>query len=210
MSRIISFSGRMHSGKTTLCQICVDKYGYTLINFADKLKQVICDIFDITMDYLNDNKEVYKEYLLTARVILLLNQQLCIPKQLISDTLPKSFYSLREALQLIGTRLIRQYNSDWHINSIQLDPIYDGFVDPTKKYCFGDTRFPNEKAFIERLGGACWYITRPLYPLTSNHESETSLSAEQFGDRVIVNDGTKDELINKFTHIHNPGHYSIL
>jgi hypothetical protein len=41
---------------------------------------------------------------------------------------------------------------------------------------------------IEEMGGDCWYIVRPNIDKISNHESETSLKWQDFGDKVIIND----------------------
>jgi hypothetical protein len=80
-------------------------------------------------------------------------------------------------LQVIGTDIIRRHKPDWHLNSIKLSP--------NKKYCFDDLRFPNEKKFIESIGGICVYIDKES-KLVDSHESENALSIDDF-ELVITN-----------------------
>lgn len=58
---------------------------------------------------------------------------------------------------------------------------------------FSDVRFPNEAQFIrQELGGQVWWISRPGL-VGGGHVSEHSLTADQ-ADRVIANDGSRDQL----------------
>ena len=60
LPKILSFSGRKHSGKTELAKICI-KYNYELINFADGLKELICNSLDISKEYLEEYKDIIVE-----------------------------------------------------------------------------------------------------------------------------------------------------
>ena len=59
-----------------------------------------------------------------------------------------------------------------------------------------DVRFPNEAAMIRDLGGELWRIDRPGVSYSGSHESEGGLE-DITPDRVIVNDGTIDQLLEK-------------
>lgn len=193
LPRIISFCGRKQSGKTTLSNVCVEKFGYTLINFADGLKYLICELFDITYEYLNDNKEVIKDYNVNENHIKLLSKRLDISIDKISELIPKKFNSIRHILQFIGTDLIRKYNSNWHIDNIKKQ------IQPNKRYCFGDTRFLNEKEMIENNGGECWFIIRPNNFNISNHSSEIDILWNHFPkSHIIINNITKKRLEHKW------------
>jgi hypothetical protein len=57
-----------------------------------------------------------------------------------------------------------------------------------------DVRFPNEAAMIRDLGGELWRIDRPGVAYDGDHSSEGGLE-DITPDRVIVNDGTIDQLL---------------
>ena len=59
-----------------------------------------------------------------------------------------------------------------------------------------DVRFPNETTMIRDLGGELWRIDRPGVSYNGDHSSEGGL-ADITPDRVIVNDGTIDQLLEK-------------
>ena len=59
-----------------------------------------------------------------------------------------------------------------------------------------DVRFPNEAAMIRDLGGELWRIERPGIAYNGDHESEGGLD-DITPDRVIVNDGSIDQLLEK-------------
>ena len=57
-----------------------------------------------------------------------------------------------------------------------------------------DARFPNEAAMVRQLGGQIWQVVRPGHePPRTGHASETT--GDEFApDRVLVNDGSLDDL----------------
>jgi len=59
-----------------------------------------------------------------------------------------------------------------------------------------DVRFPNEAAMIRDLGGELWRIDRPGVTYSGDHSSEGGLE-DITPDRVIVNDGTITQLLEK-------------
>ena len=59
-----------------------------------------------------------------------------------------------------------------------------------------DVRFANEAAMIRELGGELWRIERPGVIYSGDHSSEGGLEGIT-PDRVIVNDGTIDQLKEK-------------
>jgi hypothetical protein len=197
--RIISFSGRKHSGKTLLAEQC-QKHGYILINFADSLKNVTCAILDISLDNLNRIKDHKQPFTLTNTQIINLASLIELSYDNILNVFPKGYYlkSIREFLQRVGTDLIRKFNPNWHINKIR----YIITKNPDKNYCIGDTRFPQEKELIEELNGECWFIFRPEYTADiSNHISETSLNWSYFDKNyIIVNNETRENLIATWNH----------
>ena len=66
-------------------------------------------------------------------------------------------------------------------------------------YVIDDVRFPNEKALIEELNGDCWRVIRPRIDNVTNHESEVALNWTDFGNNIIINDGSLDDLKEKLS-----------
>ena len=192
---ILGFCGRMRSGKTELAKVCVEK-GFTKLYFALPLKQLCADILGVSIDELNrlkgDNTDISLQ--LNDDICKILSEETDIPLDVVKETcLGKTISTVREMLQFIGTDLIRQYNKDWHVNRIR------EMINPDINYVIDDVRFPNEKKMIEELGGDCWFIIRPTLDNVSNHESETSLSFNDCWNRIIINDGTLQLLLFKWT-----------
>ena len=192
---ILGFCGRMRSGKTELAKACVEK-GFTKLYFALPLKQLCADILDVSIDELNrlkgDNTDISLQ--LNDDICKILSEETDIPLDVVKETcLGKTISTVREMLQFVGTDLIRKYNKDWHVNKIR------EMINPNNNYVIDDVRFPNEKKLIEELGGDCWFVIRPTLDNVSNHESETSLSFNDCWNRIIINDGTLQLLLFKWT-----------
>lgn len=196
LPKVFSFSGRKHSGKTELGKVCI-KYNYELINFADSLKELICNSLDISREYLEEYKDIIVEehlkYDLSEKIKYISNE-INIEEKIVYGFLFEPFDSIRKILQIIGTDLIRNYNSLWHINKIK-EKIMNN---PDKYYCIGDTRFLDEKKMIEDLNGECWFIIRPNIFNISNHYSEVNLKWNNFGDNIIINNINKVTLVEKW------------
>lgn len=190
MGKIISFSGRMKSGKSELAKIC-EQYGYEKLYFALPLKQLCADILDISIDELNRAKNEGIDIGLTIGkdICQIISNKTEIPLDIVTETCNDILISnVRQMLQFIGTDLIRKYNIDWHVNKIR------AMIDENKDYVIDDVRFPNEKKMIEDLGGDCWFVTRTTLDNISNHESETSITWNDCWNNIIINDTTLSNL----------------
>ena len=215
---IISFSSRKSGGKT-LCSTICDMHGYKVLNFADGLKELVCKILDISHLYLESLKNNHDNLFILSnelklndnnnddlikkidynKVVDIINNETKIDKYIIKEVFDKyNPKTIREYLQIIGTELIRNNIPQWHIDKLISK------IKPGKRYCIADTRFLNEKNTIEKLGGKCWFIIRPdknKYNDISNHVSETQLQWIDFGDNILINDSSINNLI---THGKNP------
>ena len=186
---IIGFAGRKESGKTELANL-LTKMGYKKVSFATELKKLISKAFNIPFDELNSLKNVVRDYEITDDVCDIIASETGISIDIVKDFFKdKKIRTIREALQVIGTDLIRKNDNNWHVRKT-IESLEDG-----KDYVFDDVRFPNEMHAIENLGGDCWFIIRNKFDNVSNHESETSLNWHEFGYNVIVNDGPLDLLL---------------
>ena len=199
---IISFAGRCQSGKSELAKIC-ENYGYERLSFAIPLKQLCADILDISIDELNraKNEGIPIQITIGKDVCQILSEETNIPIETTTEICNgKYLHTVRDMLQFIGTDYIRKYNKDWHVNKLK------EMIDVNKDYVFDDVRFPNEKKFINDLGGDCWFVSRTTLDNISNHESETSLTWQQCFNKIIINDKSLQYLLLKWeTFMQNYG-----
>lgn len=198
---IISFCGKKSSGKTMLSEYHCNKYQYKLINFADSLKSIVCKTLNISLEELNNKKDLIHKNSININMNRL-EKELNIDKNILSDLLiDKNFYTFREILQYIGTDIIRTHDEKWHIKKLE------EYVKnhPFNNFCIGDVRFKNEKEFIEnKLNGYCWYIKRnEALPddvkILDTHISENDLNENDFGKTyLLINNKDKNYLFNEW------------
>lgn len=189
MGKLIGLAGRKESGKSELASIC-NKYGYETLSFATPLKTLIANLLGITIADVNKLKNANNTYVLQSMDLIFLSKETDIPIEIIKEKCgDKSFKNTRELMQFIGTDLIREYCSDWHINKVR--EIIETNSD--KNFVIDDVRFPNERELIESLGGTLWFVVRPKLDNVSNHISETALKWQEF-DNIIVNNKSLEYL----------------
>ena len=189
MGKLIGLAGRKESGKSELASIC-NKYGYETLSFATPLKTLIANLLGITIADVNKLKNANNTYVLQSMDLIFLSKETDIPIEIIKEKCgDKSFKNTRELMQFIGTDLIREYCSDWHINKVR--EIIETNND--KNFVIDDVRFPNERELIESLGGTLWFVIRPKLDNVSNHISETALKWQEF-DNIIVNNKSLEYL----------------
>ena len=203
LPRIISFSGRKGSGKSLLTQFLQYKYNYKIINFADELKQLTCLLFNISSTELENSKDKLNPDIETymqknhEKICSIIHDETSIDIHFIQDVLCRSkINSIRSFLQIVGTDIIRSYNPDWHIDKIK------NRINSHNRYCFSDTRFLNEKNFIENLNGECYFILRPNNLNVSQHLSETQLTWKEFNmNNILINNVSKEGFQENFNKI---------
>lgn len=184
MGKIIGFSGRIGSGKSELAKLCQDA-GYEKLYFALPLKKLVADLIHVGLNEINGLKNVEKEYRFNKLDYLFLSKETRIPFDTVEKEMSQvEFRTVRQLLQFIGTDLIRKYNTNWHVNQIR------SMIDRNKNYVIDDIRFRNELDLVREFGGDCWFIIRPKIDNVSNHESETSLTWRDFGNKIIINDSS--------------------
>lgn len=211
LANIVSISGRKSSGKSA-CASELEKIGYSILNVADALKELIRKILFISKETLEENKNNPDlVFTLNNFQVYLISTELGIHHETIQSVLfVHSKLTIRLLLQLIGTELIRTFNPNWHLEKLKENIQQLQLTDPNCKICIPDVRFINELEFIKNeLKGDSYYIIRqlrqlrpqsnsqPQEPGISNHVSETELNWTHFGNNVIMNDCTLEQLMNK-------------
>ena len=224
--RLIGIMGKSKSGKDTIGQMLVehDPRGATLA-FADKLKEVVMDLFGETHDdlYTEEGKSKKTEYPLfkcpgcssVKCALVAPNQVLCSACTAIGE--PQAFrthWQWREIAQYIGTEGCRFVDENvWVRHALSrahmiLEGNVKGMTSDAKPKLFvaiTDCRFKSEMNAIKKAGGEVWRIRRPATDKKgtgiSGHQSETEMDTIPDSEfhRVINNDATLDVLRAKAT-----------
>jgi hypothetical protein len=186
---LVAIAGRKHSGKTTLCNILLKK-GFQRASFAAGLKEYLGKLYNWSPSDLDT--QLGKEEIL--KVPVLWNRENCeklsrlIDSDLIFDK-EMVFETRRDALQYIGTEVLRNHDPDFHLNEFK-KRFSNG------NYVCDDVRFQNELLLLESMGALCCYIIRPYYWCYSNHSSEIDLSYKSF-KYIFMNNKSLKTFIRK-------------
>lgn len=215
LPKLIGIAGKKTSGKTLVADYLSIRYNYTVMNFADELKDMICVILDIDRKQL----EFYKNCE-NGTIPIPMSIPMSIPTLVINDShiellayrtgidislieqefdSKRTFKSIRHLLQFVGTQVIRKYKPNWHIeclynkilNNHKNDALYCACI------CIGDMRFKNEKEFIENSGGKTIYIQRDsLNDSNDTHISENNLNIrDDIFDTILYNNKDIEALV---------------
>lgn len=194
---VVGFAG---SGKGTVADILVEKYGFKKLAFADAVKDATSAIFGWERALLEGDTPESRTF-----------------REVVDPFWSKAFgfhITPRWALQKMGTEAGRDafYPNIW-ISALGRKLKDDG------NYVISDTRFPNEMEFIRGVGGSIirvkrgpepeWYETARAHNIDGVYEmyqkypevhvSEWAWIGSPF-DAVITNDGSIDDLVMA-THI---------
>jgi hypothetical protein len=195
----IAVVGPMHSGKTTLAHLVVERLGYTRLALADPVKDAVewaCNQFiAFNLGYFPDRQDALGMH--GAPPIL-------IDRQEIED----AKHVFRPILQWWGTEFARQYLKN---DRVWIEMFLDRLRHTIGPVVTDDVRFPNEAQALRDVGFRIVRIVRPeedrLDSIGSqqtmgelSHASEIALNAI-VPDTTITNDGTVDELFTALTGV---------
>lgn len=170
MANLIGLTGTIGVGKSTVANI-LKNYGYSEHAFADKLKQVVAIIFDLTndvnlaIDIVNNNKtnKIYQNY------------------------------TAAQMLQMVGQGLRDKVDDNIWVNS--LFKSYKG-----DKWVISDIRYKNEYLALKQAGGILIKIEgngrHPMDGRNMQHQSEIEM-VDIKADYIITNFGTIDDLVRQ-------------
>lgn len=224
MNNLIGISGKAGSGKDLVYTIIKDLFpemNWGRIQFADKLKDMVCLLLNCSRAALEDREFKEKE----------LGEEWWVIKLPSSEIIPylgdyPSFYKKydvikltpRLLLQLLGTDCGRKIiHPDIWVNSTMAEykPLMTGHIElidfskntrekVSKDYpleypnwIITDVRFPNEAKAVKDRGGILIRINRPGFENTGDHLSEIALDDYKNFDTIIINDGTIEDLSKK-------------
>lgn len=188
---IIGICGLIGSGKGTVADILVETHSFQKLSFADALKDGVASMFNWPRHMLEgdtDESRAWRE------------QEDPFWSQEMGRTVTP-----RLVLQLIGTEAMRVGFFDGVWVSIVKQKIVRN---PNTNWVLPDTRFPNEIAMLQSIGGQVWRVKRGADPHWfgryvrrdkkphSIHPSEWSWAKSDF-DQIIENNADLESLRDK-------------
>jgi hypothetical protein len=171
LPRVVAFSGVAGSGKSTAAKYLVGNYGYTLVKFADPIRDMLRGI-GLTDEHFEGR---LKE------------------KPLYFDKSP------RFLLQTLGTEWARQtIHQDFWVN-IWCNRVWD-LLKRGKRVVVDDVRFPNEALAVRALQGLFILVETVRVTSTkhSEHVSEKPLSGHDF---TLYNNGSVETLCSNLDNL---------
>jgi len=164
---IIGLTGYAQSGKDTLASILVEKYGYSRIAFADKIRDFLYGINPMVAcsptGYLQD----------------LVN--------LVGWDKAKQEPQVRRLLQDLGISARDLIDENIWVTAAL------GNVDSDQRVVVTDVRFENEALMIKLMGGQLWRVKRVGVGPVNDHVSESELDGYKM-DQIFLNNGTLGDL----------------
>lgn len=157
---IVGITGRAQHGKDSTGKILVEEFGFRRYAFADQLKSMALAL-DPLIPFESDH--VRMSWLVEAAG---------------GWDEAKKYPEIRRFLQVLGTEGVRDHlGEDSWVGALQKKMLNDGtlgtdssyqpypYVLPGVRAVVTDVRFPNEAAWIRRLGGKTWRVVRvvPAY-----------------------------------------------
>lgn len=201
---LIGLSGPAGVGKDTVADYLVEKYGFTKFSFSDALYREVSEAFDIPVAALQDRAaKEFPHWKLTAvqcNDVDFARLMMDAAKEFGADESWLHEFSPRWVLQRWGTDYRRAQNPDYWIERTAMwvhawldvtkdDGEHGGLVNTS-------VRFPNERDFIEKLGGMVWHLRRKDTGAVASQQDYVSEKGLDIlpTDRVINNNGTVEQL----------------
>ena len=166
MSRLIGFAGRKGSGKDTCAAVLVKEMKYERFAFADCMKRICKDLFDLSDDQLHGGSK--------------------------DDDDERYGHTPRELLQMFGADFIRgMISEDFWVEKFKR--FMKDRLDDDAPVVVSDVRFQNEVDVIRQLGGRVYLIRRGTDVSKDDHKSEDVESLQGI-TAVINNDWSIEEV----------------
>lgn len=186
---LLGLSGKSHSGKDTVADVLVNKFGFKKFSFASPLKEMCSKAFNVPLNYFYDVdlKDKKGNFIVVGRsssVSKLFSEIRSHgfriskdAKKGISDMIiDRPFLTPRELLQYVGTDVLRKHISDdiWLTITMRMaNEIPQNVVIP-------DCRFINELEAIKNNSGIIGKVIRPgvTNENARSHVSEKELNID--------------------------------
>jgi hypothetical protein len=170
---IIGLSGYAQSGKDTVANILVEKYGYRRIAFADPIRDLLYEMDPLI-------PKGYGSSVINYRLQDMVDTYGW-------DKVKVDFPEVRRLLQDVGLGARKLFGDTFWIYQALSD------VAPQDKVVVSDVRFVNEAKWIQDFKGQIWRVKRLGTFAVNEHVSESELDGYKV-DQIFVNNGTLDDL----------------
>lgn len=177
--KIIGLCGYSGSGKDTTAAIICEKFGFTQIAFADKVRETLMHLNPYLPNVYIDGSGAYY-----ADII----------KDIGYEKAKRTYSPIRNWLVKLGHGLRAIVDENIWITA-------SDFTETLKTYPEGvvisDVRYVNEARAIKAHGGEIWYIFRPGVDAICSEEKD-SIQMIQY-DYILTNSGTLKQLENEIS-----------
>lgn len=180
LPQLLGLAGNAGVGKDTLADYLVREHGYVKYRFADPLKKLIAERFNLPMHTVN-----FGTWRNEPRDFLGRKWQYS------GDAPP---FSLRSWMQWLGTEVGRTIGGP----DVWVNAMWKSYMenDHPKRMVVCDARFDNEAASFWARGGDVLHISRPSAAQVLAHASEAGIK-EEYWSCNVVNDGTVEEFLQR-------------
>lgn len=172
---IVGLMGYARSGKDTVADFLVERYGFKRVAFADALKAMALEI-NPTIDCVTVN-DTLRDHV-----------------EVLGWEGAKRTHGVRVFLQDLGMACRNTFGAECWVNIVEKQ-IYAGLMG--EHVVITDVRFPNEaemiKAYAATGNAELWRVHRPGNKPVNGHQSETAVD-HVAATRDIYNDGTIADL----------------
>ena len=175
---LIGLTGKKGSGKDTIANYLVSKYGFIKLSFGEAVKDIVHIITGWDRELIEGSTD---------------------ESRIFRETVKHKIYNktCRELMQIIGTDLFRNHFDEniWTNIIINKINIYNSYV-------ISDVRFDNEAIAIKNQGGILIKITRSTSSSNLDlHISESGITTPI--DFEILNDGISNNYMNQIDNFIN-------
>ena len=167
---LIGLTGYAQSGKDTLAEILVSKFGFTRVAFADPIRD-FCYEANPMISHVG-NEPVFLRTVVDRD----------------GWDKAKQISGVRRLLQNVGVAARNNFGQDFWVMQAMQKVRYESRIVVT------DVRFINEAEWIKNYEDShIWRVVRPGVEAVNNHVSESQM-AEYKVDQVFLNDGSLEDL----------------
>ena len=176
---LVALTGKAGSGKNTLADELVNKYGFIGIGFADPIKEMLKQLNPLVPIDMGLDGELIKSTMRLATLVDSVGW----------ETAKRENVEVRELLQRLGTEAGRQIISP----DVWVDIAIKKALNAPSPVVFTDCRFPNEVAAVRSRGGLLVRVHRQDVEPVSSHISENAID-DIPADLTVMNVGARHEL----------------
>lgn len=203
--KLVGLHGPRRVGKDSIAEFLRDEYGFEIFSFSDALYVELAEAYSASLgeDVAGAIKWMKSADVKDTRCLELALRH-CADEEFVESF--RSLYtgasaemalSPRAALQHWGTEYRRAQDPDYWVKKAD-EWLRDRLEAGAGAFVNTSVRFPNEAAWVRRLGRAgadaeIWHVERPGGVERDGHVSDDPL-VKRTGDRLIINGGTLEDL----------------